>query len=114
MPGDDRLSRAIGSTIRSVFPQAWAWKPLRFSGLMLGLDRPATAAALEERVGRVDERLQPLVPLFRADLREVAQTEPLTDDLAPVEWLTDQMIVDFIAEGGADLDEDYLPTAPGR
>jgi hypothetical protein len=38
--------------------------------------------------------------------------EPLTDDRAPVEWLTDQMIVDYIAEGGADLEESYLPTAP--
>jgi spermidine synthase len=113
VPGDDRLSRAIGSSIRAVFPQAWGWKPLRFNELILGLDRPTTRAQLEERVGRVDDGLQPLVPLFRDGLREVSQTEePLTDDRAPVEWLTDQMIVDFIAEGGSDLDEDYLPTAP--
>jgi spermidine synthase len=115
VPGDDRLSRAIGSTIRAAFPQAWVWKPLRFNELMLGLDGPTTRTELEQRVGEVDERLQPLVPLFRAGLREVEQTEePLTDDRAPVEWLTDQMIVDFIAEGGSDLDEDYLPTAPDR
>jgi hypothetical protein len=35
----------------------------------------------------------------------------LTDDRAPVEWLTDRMIVDFIAAGG-ELDERPLPTAP--
>jgi SAM-dependent methyltransferase len=115
VPGDDRLSRAIGSTVRAAFPQAWVWKPLRFNELMLGFDRPTTADELAERAGTVDDRLQPLVPLFREGLRDVEQTEkPLTDDRAPVEWLTDQMIVDFIAEGGSDLDEDLLPTAPGR
>jgi spermidine synthase len=114
VPGDERLSRAIGSTIRAAFPQAWVWKPLRFNELMLGFDRPASESVLEERAGRVDERIAPLVPLFRAGLRAVEQVEePLTDDRAPVEWLTDQMIVDYIAEGGASLQEDYLPTAPG-
>lgn len=112
VPGDERLSQAIGSTMLAAFPQAWVWKPLRFNELMLGFDRPVTKAELEERVGEVDERVAPLVPLFRDGIRAVEATrDPLTDDRAPVEWLTDQMIVDFIAEGG-DLDEDYLPTAP--
>jgi hypothetical protein len=35
-----------------------------------------------------------------------------TDDRAPVEWLTDRMILEYAAEGGR-LDEDYLPTRPG-
>jgi len=35
----------------------------------------------------------------------------LTDDRAPVEWLTDRMIIEHIA-GGGELDEDPLPTAP--
>jgi len=35
----------------------------------------------------------------------------LTDDIAPVEWLTDRMILDFVARGG-ELDERYLPTEP--
>jgi hypothetical protein len=53
-----------------------------------------------------------LVPLFRGGLEPVrAEGDALTDDRAPVEWLTDRMIVDFIA-GGGDLDERALPTAP--
>ncbi len=113
VPGDDRLSRAIGSTIRAAFPQAWVWKPLQFNELMLGFDRPVDEDELLERVGSVDERVAPLVPLFRDGLEPVEPVEePLTDDRAPVEWLTDAMIVDFIAEGGSSLDEDYLPTAP--
>ena len=40
-----------------------------------------------------------------------ALERPLTDDRAPVEWLTDRMIIDFVSRGG-ELDEDYLPTRP--
>ncbi len=36
---------------------------------------------------------------------------PWTDDRAPVEWVTDRMIVKYAARGG-ELDEDLLPTAP--
>ena len=35
----------------------------------------------------------------------------MTDDRAPVEWVTDRMIVEYAARGG-ELDEDFLPTAP--
>ena len=41
-----------------------------------------------------------------------AEVSPLTDDQAPVEWLTDRMIVDYVAEGGGNIEEDLLPTAP--
>jgi hypothetical protein len=37
--------------------------------------------------------------------------DPWTDDRAPVEWITDRMILSYAARGG-DLDETPLPTAP--
>jgi hypothetical protein len=37
--------------------------------------------------------------------------DPWTDDRAPVEWVTDRMIIKFASEGG-ELDEDFLPTRP--
>jgi spermidine synthase len=112
VPGDERLSRAIGSTLLSVFPQAWRWKPLRFNEIVLAFDRPATEADLEARVTRVHPDLASLVPLFVSQLEPVEATDrPLTDDRAPVEWLTDQMITSYIAQGGT-LDEDFLPTRP--
>jgi spermidine synthase len=112
VPGDDLLSEAVGSTVLSVFPQAWSWKPLRFNELMLGLDRPLTRGELVERVEDAPETVASLVPLFQAGLEPVRGGErPLTDDRAPVEWLTDRMIVEHIAEGG-ELDEEPLPTEP--
>jgi spermidine synthase len=112
VPGDERLSEAIGSTLLAEFPQAWGWRPLRFNELMLGFDREISSEELSERVEAAPAAVASLVPLFQSGLRPVASVErPLTDDRAPVEWLTDRMIIDFVARGG-ELDEDYLPTRP--
>jgi hypothetical protein len=37
--------------------------------------------------------------------------KPLTDDRAPVEWLTDRMILHEVERGGK-VNEPQLPTAP--
>ena len=73
---------------------------------------PTTEAGLRRRVGEVPLAARSLAPLFRSGIEPLrAHGEPLTDDRAPVEWLTDSMIVDFIAHGG-ELDERPLPTQP--
>ena len=54
----------------------------------------------------------PLRALLARDARPVAPAaRPWTDDRAPVEWITDRMIVSFAARGGS-LDQRLLPTAP--
>jgi spermidine synthase len=113
VPGDNRLAEAIGSTVLAAFPQAWIWKPLRFNELVIAFDRPVTRAELDRRIGRLAPRLRSLVPLFRREISPVRSVEaPLTDDRAPVEWITDKMIVDYIARGGSGAEETLLPTAP--
>jgi hypothetical protein len=37
--------------------------------------------------------------------------DPWTDDRAPVEWITDRMILEYAARGGR-FEETPLPTAP--
>ena len=112
VPGDERLSEAIGSTVLAAFPQAWRWKPLRFNELVLAFDRPLEESELTQRVEGASPAVAALVPLFREGVEPVrVEAEVLTDDRAPVEWLTDRMIIDFIAQGG-ELDETLLPTAP--
>ena len=112
VPGDQRLSEAIGSSVLAAYPQAWRWKPLRFNELMLGFRVPAERADLTERAEEVPDAVGSLVPLFQGGLEEVRGTrDPLTDDHAPVEWLTDRMIIEHIA-GGGELDEQLLPTRP--
>jgi hypothetical protein len=42
---------------------------------------------------------------------EAPSGRPWTDDRAPVEWVTDRMILEYAARGGG-LHEKLLPTAP--
>jgi spermidine synthase len=113
-PGDRRLSDAVGTTLLTVFPQAWRWRALRYNDVLFALREPVTRAELEQRAGRARGKVRLLLPLFRSRLVPVRpHGSPLTDDRAPVEWLTDRMIIQEVERGGAH-DEPALPTAPGR
>lgn len=108
VPGDDRLVRELAGTLATVFPEARVWPALRFNHLVLGLTRPVATPGVRPRapVDALAERLrgalsEPVTPA----------RDPWTDDRAPVEWITDRMIVEFAARGGT-LDETPLPTAP--
>jgi predicted membrane-bound spermidine synthase len=111
-PHDRRLSDAIGTTLLTAFAQAWRWRALRFNDLLFALRKPVTRSELEWRARRAPGRVRLLLPLFRDRLEAVrAHGSPLTDDRAPVEWLTDRMILEQIERGGS-YDEPRLPTAP--
>ena len=112
-PTDRRLSNAVGTTLLTAFPQVWRWRALRYNDVLLALREPVTRAELEGLAGRAPGKVRLLLPLFRARLSAVrAHGRALSDDRAPVEWLTDRMIVHEIERGGAH-EEPPLPTAPG-
>jgi spermidine synthase len=112
VPGDDSLVRAVSGTVAAAFPQVWLWPALRFNELVVGVTRRIDPGTLPERVAGLPPAVQPLAPLVVSDARVVARTStPLTDDHAPVEWLTDRAVLAYIAAGGR-LDEHLLPTAP--
>jgi hypothetical protein len=111
-PGDRRLSGAIGTTLLTVFPQVWRWRALRYNELLFALRGHVTSDGLERRAARAPGEVRLLLPLFRGRLEPAqAHGRPLTDDRAPVEWLTDRMILHEVERGGR-LDEPALPTAP--
>jgi spermidine synthase len=112
VPGDTRLARAIATTLSAELPAVWTWQALRFNQIVIGLERPLGPAEIRRRLGRVSGDLAPLTRLLARELRPARRSgEPWTDDHAPVEWITDRMIVEYAAEGGR-LDETSLPTAP--
>jgi predicted membrane-bound spermidine synthase len=114
VPGDERLSDALGTTLLADFPSVWRWRALRFNQLLLAFRRPVTQEALAQRVAGIAPAAASLVPVFRQRLSAMESTgDPLTDDRAPVEWLTDRMILGYAAHGG-ELDSDRLPTAPSQ
>jgi len=112
VPDDKRLVRAIGRTVAAELPQVLEWPALRFNTLVLGLTEPLEQEEVERRLRLGPADLAPLRELLARDVRSLeADGRAWTDDRAPVEWITDRMIVSYAAEGGR-LDEDYLPTRP--
>jgi hypothetical protein len=112
VPDDKRLVRAVGTTLAAEFPQVLEWPALRFNTIVLGLTEPLAEGEIGRRLQRGPADLDSLRELLARDARPLEEAgRAWTDDRAPVEWLTDRMIVSYAAEGGR-LDEDYLPTRP--
>ena len=106
-PDDHDLAKHVGGTLATVLPRAMAWQPLRFNQIVIGQNGEPTG---NRRPAPRD--VAPLVADLRATMRPIEPSDdPWTDDRAPVEWVTDRMIVDFAVEGGR-FEEEPLPTAP--
>ncbi len=112
VPSDRRLAEGIARTLRSELPQVVTWQPLRFNQIVIGLDRVTSPEVLRERALRAPGEIRPLGLLLAEGLRESRlRGNAWSDDRAPVEWITDRMIVEFAASGGT-FEEFPLPTAP--
>ncbi len=112
VPDDHRLPDGVSGTLAAEFPQVLTWQALRFNQLVIGLDRPAPRAVLDQRLARAPARLRPLTALLARDMETASRaSDPWTDDQAPVEWITDRMILEFAARGGR-FEENELPTVP--
>jgi spermidine synthase len=112
VPDDKRLVRAIGRTLGAELPEVLEWPALRFNTILVGLTEPLASGELGRRLASGPAELAPLRELLSREVRPLsASGRAWTDDRAPVEWLTDRMIISYAAEGGR-LDEDYLPTRP--
>ena len=102
-----RSFRAVAHEFESVA----VWPALRFNKILLAFDE--TWALRPEIVSSGPAALAPLRELLARQIRPVTERtkRPWTDDRAPVEWVTDRMIIKYAASGG-ELDEDFLPTRP--
>lgn len=112
VPGNDQLVQAIAGTVATEFPQVWVWPALHFNELVVGLSDRIAVTSLAQRLAALPENVSVLEPLVVAQAFVAPPSpDPLTDDRAPVEWLTDRAILAYIAGGGT-LNEHLLPTAP--
>ena len=112
VPGNDQLVRAIAGTVATEFPQVVVWPALHFNELVVGLSEPIPIASLARRFTALPKNVRVLGPLVVAHAYVAPPApDPLTDDRAAVEWLTDRAILAYIAGGGT-LNEQLLPTAP--
>ncbi len=112
VPGDDRLSRSIAGTLATQFPLVMKWPALRFNQLVLGFARSEDPVVLAQRTEQAPADLRLLAQLMTAQWTRVSpMADYWTDDRAPVEWITDRMIV-WYGASGKDRGEQLLPTAP--
>jgi hypothetical protein len=111
VPGDDSLLDGIAGTLTHEFDSVAVWPALRFNKILLAFDE--AHPVVDVPPADVAPELRPLERLLVRQLRPVTTKakRPWTDDRAPVEWVTDRMIVEYAARGG-ELDEDFLPTRP--
>jgi len=111
-PQDHALAHDVAGTLASVFPQVEYWQALRFNALVVGFAQPVSPAEQARRLRSLPARLRVLGRLYARQARPVAALDdPWTDDRAPVEWVTDAMIVRYAAQGRS-VAERLLPTAP--
>ncbi len=111
-PDDKRLADKVGGTLATELPQVLAWPALRFNTIVLGLTRPLSKTELVRRLRSGPPRLAPLRRLLgREAVPVLPSSSPWTDDRAPVEWLTDRMIISFALHGG-ELEGPPLPDVP--
>jgi spermidine synthase len=109
VPDDRSLEKNLAGTLAAEFESVHVWPVLRFNHLVIGFTERNRRGSMTH-----DARIDSLVELL-VDGGLSPPVEPLarpwTDDRAPVEWVTDRMILAYAAQGGR-LDEDLLPTAP--
>lgn len=97
-PDDPRINEAVAATMRAVFPFVARYRAENYNEVIVGVDEPGvTLDELRVRLGASDLASGQLQQLYRAFAGGMVQVEPdparvLTDDRAPVEWMTDRMI----------------------
>ncbi len=98
-PGDDRLVEVIAATLGEVFASVHAMDvPASFNTIVVATVRPTTAEnLLANRALMEDPLLQQIASEAWATLRPVApSTLVLTDDRAPVEMLTHEIVLNYV------------------
>ncbi len=105
-PGDDWLVQAVVGTLSAVFPTVHvAEVPDSFNSIVYATVQPTRAANLRASLERLPEDAHPLLrgALARValNLRPTPQSDVVfTDDLAPVEFISNAIVIDFFLRGG--------------
>jgi spermidine synthase len=106
-PSDRRIIDALGSTILSVFPTVHVMDlPDSFNSIIFATVQPTNPENLTENIISLQNQ-KGINPLLLDTLLITMQNLKIppqsgivfTDDLAPIEWLTNSLIVDFFLHG---------------
>lgn len=110
-PGDRRMIEALASTILTVFPTVHVVDiPRTFNSILYASVRPTTRQAFSQNAERLlpQSNLHPLLAhvfkVVEQNLQPAPQAGPVfTDDLAPVEGITNAMVMRFLLTGNTEI-----------
>jgi spermidine synthase len=108
-PSDRRLIDALGTTIGSVFPSIYVMDiPDTFNSILFATVQPTRADDLTANLAALSNRkdINPLlIDTMRVTLVNLkpapAKTQVFTDDKAPIEWLTNNLVLNYLFSGDA-------------
>jgi len=106
-PQDRRLVDALASTIRTVFPSVYVMDiPNTFNSIIYATAQPTEEANLYDNLLSLYSRADVHPLLLAAIERTLTNLQPIpatgqvfTDDRAPIEWLTNNMVLSFVLFG---------------
>lgn len=104
---DRRLVEAMTATMLTVFPTVHTMDvPHSFNTILVATNQPTVDANLAQNYQRLGSSIHPflaysLEAAFQALRPTVASDLVFTDDLAPVEFIADSLVIQFALEGGA-------------
>ena len=104
-PGHDAALARIAGTMADVFPVVVQARVNTFNTVVWGFRDAATASGAPGRLAAAPEPLTGICAALATDSRPVqAIDDPLTDDRAPIEWLTDTSLIAYLQEGAPGAD----------
>ena len=90
----------ISRTMRAVFPVVQQSRYDPFNSIVIGYRDSATAARVPSLLAGAPRAVAPAATILARTLRDVpARGDVLTDDRAPIEWLTDEALLEYLTEG---------------
>ncbi len=109
-PEDRRLVDGLVGTISTVFPSVYVMDiPATFNSIVYATKQPTTFADFTANLTRLqaDPAAHPLLLRAMTTVAENLQPTPaseviFTDDHAPIEWLTNGLVLSFIFSGGTE------------
>ena len=100
-PNSRRVPESIARTMNEVYEHVYEFDVGEFNTIVVGSWQETGAEAMQENLPAAPEIVRPLASEIANKMEPTEGSGPvLTDDKAPVEWMTDAMILDFVRGDG--------------
>ena len=103
---DRRLSEAMTATLLEVFPTVHTMDvPNSYNTILVATQQPTASDNLRTNLAALPQSANPVLrAALQSAVLSIVPTTPsnlvFTDDHAPVEWVVDSMVIDFVINGG--------------